>query len=67
MEMLIHKEYILEGLRCAVCADKIQRRIRKLDGVNDASIDIAAQKLSLELEDEMTRLYLPARMSSAWQ
>ncbi|MDR1068331.1 MAG: cadmium-translocating P-type ATPase [Clostridiales Family XIII bacterium] len=47
----MRKEYILDGLCCAMCAEKMQKRIRKLEGVNAASIDFATQKLSLEIGD----------------
>jgi Cd2+/Zn2+-exporting ATPase len=49
MEAVIRKEYILNGLCCAMCAEKMQKRIGKLEGVNAASIDFATQKLSLEI------------------
>ncbi|MDR1060762.1 MAG: heavy metal translocating P-type ATPase [Clostridiales bacterium] len=50
-EAAIRREYILDGLCCPMCAEKMQKRIRKLDGVDDASIDFATQKLSLALGD----------------
>jgi Cd2+/Zn2+-exporting ATPase len=49
METVIRKEYILDGLCCAMCAEKMQKRIRKLEGVNAAFIDFATQKLSIEI------------------
>ncbi|MDR1132305.1 MAG: cadmium-translocating P-type ATPase [Oscillospiraceae bacterium] len=51
MEETIRKEYILDGLCCAACADKMQKRINKVAGVNAASIDFVTQKLSLEVGD----------------
>ena len=51
MEGAIRKEYILDGLCCPMCAEKMQRRIRKLDGVVVAVVDFATQKMLLELGD----------------
>ena len=51
MEAAIRKEYIFDGLCCPLCTDKIQKRIRKLDGVKDVSLDFATQKLSLTLDN----------------
>ncbi len=51
MEAVIHKEYILNGLCCPMCAEKMQKRIRKLGGVAGATIDFPAQKLTMEVSD----------------
>jgi Cd2+/Zn2+-exporting ATPase len=51
METVVRKEYILEGLCCPLCAEKIQKRIRRLEGVAAAEVDFAAQRLLLEVED----------------
>jgi Cd2+/Zn2+-exporting ATPase len=49
MEAAIRKEYILDGLCCPMCAEKMQKRIQKLNGVESASIDFATQKLLMTL------------------
>lgn len=46
------KNFKLEGLDCANCAAKIEKNIRKLDGVTDATVSFFAQKLVLEAEDD---------------
>lgn len=45
------KTLTLQNLSCASCADKMERRINKIDGVISASISFASQKLFLEVED----------------
>ena len=45
------KIYILEDLGCANCAAKIEEQIRKLEGVNSASVNFLTQKLTLDAED----------------
>ena len=44
--------YVLEGLDCANCAAKIEKNVKKLDGVKDATVSFFAQKLVLEADDE---------------
>lgn len=46
------KNFKLEGLDCANCAAKIEKNIKKLDGVKDATVSFFAQKLVLEADDE---------------
>jgi copper chaperone CopZ len=46
------KNFKLEGLDCANCAAKIEKNVRKLDGVKDATVSFFAQKLVLEADDE---------------
>lgn len=47
----MRKTLTLQNLGCASCADKMERRINKIDGVISASISFAAQKLFLEVEE----------------
>ena len=45
------KTYKLSEVDCAVCADKIERAVRKVDGVTAASVQFVTQKLTLEADD----------------
>ena len=42
------KTFKLEGLGCANCANKIQDRIGKLDGVDSATVNFVTTKLTIE-------------------
>lgn len=46
------KSYRLKDLGCASCAAKMERAIRKLDGVADVQIDFMTQRLILEVSGE---------------
>lgn len=46
------KKFKLTDLDCANCAAKMEAAIRKLPGVNDASVSFLAQKLTLDADDE---------------
>ena len=46
------KTYKLEDLCCAKCADEIQQEIRKLNGVNSASVNFLTQKFTLDATDD---------------
>lgn len=45
------KKFKLEDLDCANCAAKMEEAIKKLDGVNDATVSFLAQKLTIEADD----------------
>lgn len=45
------KRYLIEDLCCANCAAKIEEQIRKLEGVNSASVNFLTQKLTLDADD----------------
>ena len=47
----MQKIYILENLGCANCAAKIEQKIRRLPGVEDASITYATKQLRITAED----------------
>ena len=46
------KTFSIENLECAHCAQKLEDGIKKLDGVNSASVNFFAQKLILDADDE---------------
>lgn len=46
------KVYKLEDLDCANCAAKMECAIKKLDGVNDATVSFMAQRLTIEADDD---------------
>ena len=45
------KKFKLEDFDCASCAAKMEDAIKKLDGVNDASVSFLTQKLTLDADD----------------
>lgn len=46
------KKFKLQDLDCANCAAKMEDAIKKLPGVNDASVSFLTQKLTLDADDE---------------
>ena len=45
------KRFKMVNLDCANCAAKMEAAIKKLDGVNDASVSFMTQKLTLDADD----------------
>ena len=45
------KKFKLTDLDCANCAAKMEDAIKKLDGVNDASVSFIMQKLTIDADD----------------
>ena len=45
------KIYLLEDLDCAHCAAKMEDGIRKLDGVEKATVNFLSQKMILEIAE----------------
>lgn len=46
------KSFKLKNLGCANCAAKMERGIKKLEGVESASINFMSSRLSIEAQDE---------------
>ena len=42
---------ILNGLSCASCADKIERNVKKIDGVKDATVDFISKEMTIVVEN----------------
>ena len=48
----MRKTYKLIDLDCANCAAKMERGIKKIPGVNDATVSFITQKLTIDADDE---------------
>ncbi len=46
------KVFRLKDLDCANCAAKMEDAIKKIDGVNDASVSFLAQKMTIDAVDD---------------
>ena len=46
------KTFKLIDLDCANCSAKMEAAIKKLDGVNDASVSFLSQKMTIDAEDD---------------
>ena len=46
------KKFKLQDLDCANCTAKMEDAIKKLDGVNDASVSFMMQKMMVDAEDD---------------
>lgn len=46
------KSFKINNLDCANCAAKMENAIKKIKGVNDASVSFMTQKLILDADDE---------------
>ena len=44
-------KFKIKGLDCANCAAELERKIQKVEGVEDASISFMTEKLVLEISD----------------
>ena len=46
----------ISGMTCAACAQRIQKVVAKLNGVEDANVNLATEKLVVEFEEEKASL-----------
>jgi Cu+-exporting ATPase len=46
-----HKTFDIQGMTCAACAQRIERIVRKLPGVKEANVNLASEKLFVELDE----------------
>lgn len=45
------KRFTLTDLDCANCAAKMEAAIKKIDGVNNATVSFMSQRLSIDADD----------------
>ena len=47
----------IEGMTCAACAKAVERATKKLDGVVEANVNIATEKLNVSFEPSKVRIF----------
>jgi Cd2+/Zn2+-exporting ATPase len=52
MDTITKREYILQGLGCANCANKIEAQCKKIDAVLDANVNFLNKSLIIQLKDQ---------------
>jgi Cd2+/Zn2+-exporting ATPase len=55
-ETILKKQFILEGLDCANCLQKLSIRIKQLDGISNASLNFMTKTFEMRLK--MPRAYI---------
>jgi Cu+-exporting ATPase len=45
------KAFKIEGMTCSACANRVERFIKKLDGVNNANVNFATETLNVEFDE----------------
>ena len=45
-------KFKIRGLDCANCAVELERKINKLDGIDEANINFIAERMELEIYDD---------------
>lgn len=50
---LTKKTFSIQGMHCASCVNVIERALKKVDGVSDASVNLLTEKASVTLDPKM--------------
>ena len=49
---MTRKNYQLGGVTCQVCVNKIEKKLSKLEGVNEAVVNFSNEKLIVEYDEK---------------
>jgi Cu+-exporting ATPase len=50
-ERIMKETYSIEGMTCASCAQTVEKAVQKIEGVQEATVNLATEKLSVTAED----------------
>ena len=53
------------GMTCAACAQRVEKALKKLEGVNSAAVNLATEKATVVYAPQTVRLSLISRLSAA--
>jgi len=48
---MVNKTFKIEGMTCAACARAVEKASQKIDGVSDANVNLATEKLNIEYDE----------------
>lgn len=46
----------IEGMTCASCAQTVEKAVKKVSGVNEASVNLATEKLQVTFDETQTTI-----------
>lgn len=49
------KNYQLGGISCQVCVNKIEKKLSKLEGIKEATVNLSTEKLSVEYDETILK------------
>ena len=47
------KNYQLGGVSCQVCVNKIEKKLKKLEGTKEAIVNLSTEKLAIEYDENI--------------
>ena len=47
------KSFKIEGMTCSACANRVERVTKKLEGVNESSVNFATETLSVDFDENI--------------
>lgn len=47
------KSLKIEGMTCSACANRVERFVKKLDGINEANVNFAAETLNVDFDENI--------------
>ena len=47
-----NKSFKIEGMTCSACANRVERAVKKLDGIEKASVNFATETLTVDFDNE---------------
>ena len=50
------KSLKIEGMTCSACANRVERFVNKLDGINEANVNFAMETLNVDFEESKLKL-----------
>ncbi|AQS53681.1 Copper-exporting P-type ATPase A [Jeotgalibaca dankookensis] len=59
------ESFVIEGMSCASCAQTVEKAASKVAGVTQASVNLATEKLNIEMADDVSISSIDAAVSDA--
>ena len=57
-EKVLEDQFQITGMTCAACATRIEKGLKKMDGVQDANVNLALEKAMVKFDPAVMNLLI---------
>ena len=58
----INKKYKVGGMTCSACANRVERGVKKMEGINNANVNLTTEILTVDFDEPLTEIHIRERL-----
>ena len=58
----INKKYKVGGMTCSACSNRVERGVKKMEGINNANVNLTTEILTVDFDEPLTEIHIRERL-----